>query len=315
MGIVDFIASAKGKRVTGTAYGIGASIVILGALFKIQHWTGAGLMLSVGMITEAILFALSSLEKPHKEFEWDIVFPQLAGHDGTVDPEDLDTYLKEHPAPQPTPPLGSISGVAGGGGVATIGGVTMSSVSEGDLQKLSSGIKALSDTASQLSDLSSAAAATNGYVKSMTNASASIDEFSKNQLENMSKATASVEAFTKSQLEVKGAVDTMLQSYQNVSEGLTGSFKSSAGVVSQLENMTKNLASINSVYEIHLKSVADQNATIQSVTAELDKVKASVNVSATESEAYKVQSVKLTQQITSLNGIYGNMLNALNIKS
>ena len=168
MGIVDFVASAKGKKITGTAYGIGASIVILGALFKIQHWPGAGPMLSVGMITEAILFALSSLEKPHREFEWDVVFPQLKGRDGTVDPEDLDAYLQENQS----------VGIAGGG-VSPFGGASMGSMSEEDVQKLSNGIKALTNTAAQLSDLSSAAAATNGYVKSMTNAAVSIDAFSK----------------------------------------------------------------------------------------------------------------------------------------
>ena len=65
------------------AYGLGASIVIIGALFKILHWefgplTG-GLLLAVGLITEALIFAISAFEPLDDEYDWSLVYPELAG--------------------------------------------------------------------------------------------------------------------------------------------------------------------------------------------------------------------------------------------
>jgi len=67
------------------AYGLGASVVIIGALFKILHYrigflTG-GVMLTIGMVTEAIVFALSAFEEPEDEYDWALVYPELKGGD------------------------------------------------------------------------------------------------------------------------------------------------------------------------------------------------------------------------------------------
>lgn len=83
MGFVEFLFhTKKGKTVMGLLYGLGASIVIVGALFKIQHWPGAGIMLTVGLLTEALIFAVSAFEPPHMDIDWTLVYPELAGmHD------------------------------------------------------------------------------------------------------------------------------------------------------------------------------------------------------------------------------------------
>lgn len=65
------------------AYGLGASVVIIGALFKILHWefgplTG-GLLLAIGLITEAVIFAISAFEPVEEEFDWSLVYPELNG--------------------------------------------------------------------------------------------------------------------------------------------------------------------------------------------------------------------------------------------
>lgn len=75
--------SRSSKKLFNMAYGLGASIVILGALFKILHWkigplTG-GLLLSVGLITEAIIFAISAFEPVDDDLDWSLVYPELAG--------------------------------------------------------------------------------------------------------------------------------------------------------------------------------------------------------------------------------------------
>ena len=65
------------------AYGLGASIVILGALFKILHWElgplNGGILLAVGLITEAIIFAISAFEPVDDDLDWSLVYPELAG--------------------------------------------------------------------------------------------------------------------------------------------------------------------------------------------------------------------------------------------
>lgn len=67
------------KKVMNFAYGMGAAVVIVGALFKIQHWAGASLMLIVGLLTEAFIFALSAFDAPDKDLDWELVYPELAG--------------------------------------------------------------------------------------------------------------------------------------------------------------------------------------------------------------------------------------------
>ena len=75
--------SKGGKKFMNMAYGLGASIVIIGALFKIIHFeigplTG-NVMLTIGLVTEAIIFALSAFEPVDDDLDWALVYPELAG--------------------------------------------------------------------------------------------------------------------------------------------------------------------------------------------------------------------------------------------
>jgi gliding motility-associated protein GldL len=94
---MKFLESKKGKNFMAKLYGIGAAIVILGALFKIQHWTFADEMLIVGLGTEAIIFFFSAFEKPHAEYDWSLVYPELAGmNDDSMSPvRELDNMLEK----------------------------------------------------------------------------------------------------------------------------------------------------------------------------------------------------------------------------
>jgi gliding motility-associated protein GldL len=67
------------KRVMNFTYGMGAAVVIVGALFKIQHWPYASALLIIGLLTEAFIFALSAFEPADKELDWALVYPELAG--------------------------------------------------------------------------------------------------------------------------------------------------------------------------------------------------------------------------------------------
>lgn len=75
--------SKAGKKFMNMAYGLGAAVVIVGALFKIIHFqigplTG-NVMLTIGLVTEAIIFALSAFEPVDDELDWSLVYPELAG--------------------------------------------------------------------------------------------------------------------------------------------------------------------------------------------------------------------------------------------
>ncbi|UAB81593.1 gliding motility protein GldL [Marixanthomonas sp. SCSIO 43207] len=75
--------SKSSKKLFNMAYGLGASIVILGALFKILHWElgplNGGILLAIGLITEAIIFAISAFEPVDDDLDWSLVYPELAG--------------------------------------------------------------------------------------------------------------------------------------------------------------------------------------------------------------------------------------------
>jgi gliding motility-associated protein GldL len=82
--------SKSSKKLFNMAYGLGASVVILGALFKILHWEinlgifnlDGGLLLAIGLITEAIIFAISAFEPVDDDLDWSLVYPELAGGAG-----------------------------------------------------------------------------------------------------------------------------------------------------------------------------------------------------------------------------------------
>lgn len=80
------------KKVMNFAYGMGAAVVIIGALFKLQHWPGASAMLIIGLGVEAFIFALSAFDPVDKELDWSLVYPELAG--GQADKK----VKKENPA-------------------------------------------------------------------------------------------------------------------------------------------------------------------------------------------------------------------------
>jgi gliding motility-associated protein GldL len=61
------------------AYGLGAAVVIVGALFKLMHWPGASAMLIIGLGAEAFIFAISAFDAPEKDLDWSLVYPELAG--------------------------------------------------------------------------------------------------------------------------------------------------------------------------------------------------------------------------------------------
>ena len=74
--------SNTGKKLMNMVYGLGAAVVIIGALFKIMHWPFGNEMLIVGLLTEALVFVISAFESVEEDLDWALVYPELAGGQG-----------------------------------------------------------------------------------------------------------------------------------------------------------------------------------------------------------------------------------------
>ena len=277
--------SPKMKRIVGAAYSLGASVVILGAMFKILHLNGASYMLGIGMSVEAIIFALGIFDKPVKEFEWNKIF-------------DFENERNRSNNLVSTPQAESKSSLKVN---------YTETISDEDVKKLSVGIKNLSATAEQLNALTA-------VVKST-------DKLTSN-LDNASEVTSK---FIQSQEQLNNATSQLKSSYQSINNGMEVVDKNTKHYASKVEEINKNLSSINSVYEIQLKNIqaqseglTKQNDLIKAVSADLnqistnvDKMKLTTQNAAEQTELYKSGTEKLVKQVADLNLVYGNMLNAL----
>jgi len=129
-----FFASRKYKLITKYVTGYGASVVILGALFKIMHWPFADQMLIVGLITESLIFAFIAMEPLHEEVDWTRVFPEL----GVEENNDENRLL----------PLLKKGGMGGGGAADQLAKeLDKAGIDQSLLAKLKDGMSNLADNA------------------------------------------------------------------------------------------------------------------------------------------------------------------------
>ena len=300
--------SYQGKRIVGVVYSIGASVVIVGALFKIMHWPGASIVLVSGMITEAFLFVIGALDKPHPEFNWSNVFPQLLEF-GT------DPAILEKKAAQARPTLlgagvegGEIPVIGGGAAVTSTGVQTPTAVSaahvpalsEKDLESLQNGIADLAKTATQLSELGKVATATTQLTTKMEAAGTAAEQFAASQNGLLSVSNQLSEAYKAAETHMQGAADTTKMFAAN------------------MQNVGAQLSTLNSIYELQINALKEQveiskaqNSTLGEVSDHLQAMKVHATEAEKSQEAYAAGSKKLAAQVADLNAIYGNMLNAL----
>ena len=158
-----FFESKKGKNLMSKLYGWGAAVVILGAMFKILHWDGADLMLTLGLTTEAIIFFISGFEKPHAEYDWSLVYPELAGmNEGPV--RELDNMLEK------------------------------AKVDEDLIQSLGDGLRKVNDAAIGLGSVSDIAESTNEYSRQVTSAAKNLESINSLYAEQIKSSTEQTEA-------------------------------------------------------------------------------------------------------------------------
>ena len=175
----------SGQKYVGMVYSLGAAVVIIGALFKILHWPFASQLLMVGMITEAILFAIGVFEKPHKAYHWENVFPIFTQDD--VEP--MNFTLNGSIGGMGGAMGGAIGGGAIGGGAGAAGSVLDSAkLPSEDAKRLGDSIRELADAAGQLSGIAKVADLTDSYVKNITEASDAAAAFASKQ-QNLDSAS------------------------------------------------------------------------------------------------------------------------------
>ncbi len=347
MSLQEIVKSRGFKHFMAKLYGIGASVVIIGALFKITHVTGADIMLTVGLLTEAVIFFFSAFEPPHVEPDWSLVYPELAGMYHGVEelvddvPEFLEDGLEEESL---TAKLDDMLQEA------NIGPELIAS--------LGVGLKNLNDTASNMNKFTDAAQANTEFVNNVKGASSSVSKLSQSYekaSEVLSSDIKSTEAYHNSIISASNAAASLAESYQSASQAMkndvnaTGAFNQSVKAAAEsaselaqeytksietlrktaealnftgvdgdsynveLRKISSNLAALNAVYELQLQNSNEQmeaTARIQdSMAIFLEKLQTSVNAT----QQYEEGVTVLAKNVDSLNQVYGNMLAAMNV--
>lgn len=338
MGLNNLVRSKGYKNFMAKMYGWGASIVILGALFKINHYYGANTMLIAGMGTEAIIFFFSAFEPPHVEPDWSLVYPELAGMTvgdadrGSLKDKDLTKELDKM--------------------------LSDAKIGPELIQSLSTGLHNLSENATKLADVSDAAMATGDYAKTMKTATQSVGELNnayKKKSEIMGQDLQISEEYFASLKNAKSSVNNLASAYDNASQSmtsdlnvtkdlvtnikaasesakvLTDNYTKSAEVLSksaaaldfsalesgaygkELQKISNNLGALNAIYELQLQSSKKQIETSNQLQDKFDSFIKNIDDSIDKTARYKDGVDLLTQNVAALNKVYGNMLTAMNV--
>ncbi len=324
-------------------YGWGASIVILGALFKILHLNGAEYMLFAGMSIEAIIFFFSAFEPIHEEVDWTLVYPELAG---MSDEEELSQYrsgdskhgtggldadsIKEiissaivstatTMAPQP-----GVTGQAVSAPVQISGApaalvftekfnkmLETAEIGPELFEKVSRGLNKLSDTTAKLSDISNAAAASNEFTERMKKAAESANEFAANQSRSGMALNESIKVLSENFQKTAGIVsetgqnfmDGVKQSVTNLEQQLTNAGET---VSSRITESGLNVASQLSSSAEGLASTYKKAADSMGVTYQqlADAMKANGTIISEGSGSYHNQLEQLNKNMAALNAAH-----------
>lgn len=258
--------SKSWKNFMKYVYGWGASVVIIGALFKLEHYPGASAMLIIGLGTEAIIFFFSAFDPLQEEYDWSLVYPELA--------EDFDGTERSID--------GSKSGLTPTQELDHM--LADAKIGNDLIESLGSGMRNLAETANNMNNLGDTAGATNSLVSSLEDAS-----------QNVSKLSSS---------------------YHHAAEALTGLSMSNEDGATYAENLKKvseNLSALNSVYEMQLEHSSSQSRISSEMFDNMQTLVSNLHDSVDDTKRYKESIAELSNNLESLNTVYGNMLSAMNV--
>lgn len=240
MSKIDQIVRSKAyKNSMAKLYGWGASVVIIGALFKILHLPGANIMLILGMGIEAVIFFFSAFEPLHVEYNWALVYPELATGTDIELEESEKKSRREKKQMVKNDTLSTTQALDKMLEEAKIGPELMES--------LATGMRNLSDNAQKLAGVSDAVVSTDNYTASLQKASESVrnltlkyDKVAAN-LDTDGGATA---AYIESVKKATTAVAALAVAYDQTAKSMaqTNSFKE------EMDKLTANISKLSSVY-------------------------------------------------------------------
>jgi len=291
--MANFTESHKWKIFMKYLYGWGASVVLVGALFKLTHWPGANLMLTIGLLVEAGIFFFSAFEPLHEELDWTLVYPQLAGLEGDIDV----LSEKETTLPASTDALGKFNAMIEKAGDSNI------------FEKFGSGIENLNDRVSQMADISDASLATNEYSENMKGAATAVGTL----IESYNKSAEAVnysadglsDSFNSASEKVSNGGSEFADAYKRLTASMDLDFSSLKDGNSEynghINSLNKNLSALNAIFELQLNET------------DLDQMMADLQGSVEHSKIYNTEITKLGQKLEALNTVYGNMLSAMNV--
>ena len=295
---IKFLASYRGKTLFNFFYGFGASIAILGTLFKILHLDGANIMLAVGLGTEVLMFAISAFEPPFRNYHWESVFPILK----SGNPQDMPYFIGNEAlinGPVANVPMAGsvmpgapvegatvvpaagapVAGGTGGGTVVQVIGVPVGG------QPVAPG------------SIPTAPAAEGAADNSDEGLQASSVE------EEIRTAVAMGHG--------QAAADWSLPQI-NISEEETKTLENSLKeYAEQMDKLNLHLKGLNTIYEIQLKDISSQIHTIDCINKSLLNIKDMYEGSADDSDRFIKETEAMAGNLTSLNQIYTRMLQAM----
>ncbi len=298
MSLAELVQSSGWKNFIAKLYGLGASVVIVGALFKIQHWPLAGTMLTVGLLTEAVIFFFSAFEPLHEEVDWTLVYPELAGI-----PEEGAEELQSHAGRNRG--LGGV-GVVGGGYVG--GGAGSAALAKFDemlekaeitpelFQKLGVGMRKLGESTSNITAMGDISNASSKFMNTMNVANDSL-----NKLADSYQNTTNI-------------INETGSNYKHIADSLSVIELGGKSYQQQLESLNKNLSALNAVYELQKKGADDHLKESDNLYKGLQGLMKNLADSAGDTTKYREQISKLNENLSALNNVYGNMLAAMNVK-
>ncbi len=256
--ITMFFETPKGKYVNNFIIGIGASVVLMGALFKIQHWPGAGGMLTAGMMTEVFIFALIGLLPPHKDYYWERFYP------GLDESPHLEAYQKAKKG-----------GVAGSPSKSLDKMLEEANITPANLNKLGENFQRFGQTVNQIKDISEVTSATNAYSSSAREAAEALGQMkttfvgATNTMAAFNNASEDTTKFHEQVVVLSKNLGSLNQIYEvelsdannhlkamnkfysnlvNASDAMASSATDAVAAKEQIALLSKNLTTLNSVY-------------------------------------------------------------------
>lgn len=318
---MTFYESYKGKKVVNIFYCGGASVVIIGALFKIMHFPGAGPLLMVGMCTEALLFAIGCFDKPHVDFHWQNVFPQLIGYG--ADPKELEELASK---PRPT-----LLGSGCEGGTADAKKANVPALTDKEFEALKNSINDLAGTVAQLSELGKIAEKTNKLSEKMEAAGTATDKFISSQESITTASSAFAKNLENTSVTLSDKVNTATTTLgdkvntaattlgdkvntaatalnEKVSVAATAlNEKVTAASATLVKGVEEVSASMNKSAEAVAQVIGKQNTELTNAyAAVINQMQTIVNGSKT----YEQQVGAINQKLTALNSVYELQINA-----